>query len=61
MGRGWEFRRKNAFFLSKRSKKLLKLFFWPVFQNIVCGAEILAKTASFYCSGRHRKINLVDL
>ena len=40
---------KNGFF---------DLFF---FQNIACGAEILAKTESFYCFRRARKINLADL
>ena len=36
-------------------------FFDLFFLKIACGAENLAKTGSFYCFGRARKINLIDL
>ena len=36
-------------------------FFDLFFQKIACGAENLSKTESFYCFGRARKINLIDL
>ena len=43
---------------SKFSKLFTRFFF---FKNFACGAENLAKTASFYCFRRAQKINLVDL
>ena len=55
-------RQKNAFFLSKFSKKCPKTAFLTCFfKKIACGAENLAKTGSFYCFGRAQKINLFDL
>ena len=42
-------------------KKPINVFFGLFFQNFACGAENLAKTGSFWCFGRARKINLVGL
>ena len=54
--------KKRVFFClnfpKSAQKVLFDLFF---FQKIACGAENFAQTGSFYCFGRARKINLIDL
>ena len=53
--------KKRDFFVKIFQKVPKNGFFDLFFQKIACGAENLSKTGSFYCFGRARKINLIDL
>ena len=53
--------KKRVFFVRNFQKVPKNGFFDLFFQKIACGAENLAKTGYFYCFGRARKNNSVDL
>ena len=53
--------KKRDFFVKIFQKVPKNGFFDLFFQKVACGPKKLAKTASFYCFTRARKINLVEL